>query len=216
MTTQTFKQRLVGQFRRPTGCAGTLAGWIMALRPSNRLRNAWAVEQLDVQPDDRVLEVGFGPGLAQAQIARKLGGGRYVGIDHSETMVLQASRRNRAAIERGHVQLSLASVEDIAACMPGLAGPFTKILAINVAMFWRKLDHSLRGLHSALAPGGRLAIAYQPRMAPATDEAARAEATRLEQAMRRAGFSTVETHELDRTSPITVCVLGTKNKGHQQ
>jgi hypothetical protein len=52
----TFGLRLVDQFGHPCGLPGRLAGWEMALRPSNRKRNAWAVSLLDVQPSDRVLE----------------------------------------------------------------------------------------------------------------------------------------------------------------
>src|SRR5947209_8447596 len=53
-----------GQFLRPHGFRGRAAGWVMATRGSNRERNIWAVGLLDVQPDDRVLEIGFGPGIA--------------------------------------------------------------------------------------------------------------------------------------------------------
>src|SRR5215216_4417337 len=56
------RQRLFGavvtQFVRPHGFAGRLAGWEMALRPSNRKRNRWAVALLDVQPQDHILEMG--------------------------------------------------------------------------------------------------------------------------------------------------------------
>lgn len=68
--TVTIKQRLVrrivGQFGHPEGLAGRLAGWFMAHRPSNLRRSAWVVSLLDVQPTDRVLEIGFGPGIAAA------------------------------------------------------------------------------------------------------------------------------------------------------
>jgi hypothetical protein len=49
---------IVGQFGHPRGMAGSVAGWVMARRPSNRQRNRWVVSLLDVQPTDRVLEIG--------------------------------------------------------------------------------------------------------------------------------------------------------------
>ena len=55
---------MVGQFGHPRGTAGSVAGWVMAHRSSNRRRNNWVVSLLDVQPGERVLEIGFGPGLA--------------------------------------------------------------------------------------------------------------------------------------------------------
>lgn len=59
------------QFGRPRGLLGRLAGRIMASRGSNLARNQWAVELLEVRPDDRILEVGFGPGVAVAVIGAR-------------------------------------------------------------------------------------------------------------------------------------------------
>ena len=63
-------QTLIAQFGRPTGFWGNLAGMIMAYRPSNRQRNDWTIALLDIQPQDRVLEIGFGPGVAIEKLAR--------------------------------------------------------------------------------------------------------------------------------------------------
>ncbi len=52
---------VIGQGHHPRGAAGSVTGWMFAHRPSNRQRNRWAVSLLDVQPADRVLEIGFGP-----------------------------------------------------------------------------------------------------------------------------------------------------------
>ena len=71
---------VVSQFVRPHGFAGRLAGWEMALRPSNRKRNRWAVGLLDVQPQDHILEIGFGPGLAIRELARRATDGFVLGI----------------------------------------------------------------------------------------------------------------------------------------
>ena len=97
----TARQRLFGavmtQFVRPHGFAGRLAGWEMALRPSNRKRNRWAADLLDVQPQDHILEIGFGPGLAIRELARRATGGFVLGIEHSEVMVRQATCRARSS-----------------------------------------------------------------------------------------------------------------------
>jgi SAM-dependent methyltransferase len=83
---------IVSQFGHPRGMAGHVAGWVMAHRPSNRRRNRWVVSLLDVRPADRVLEIGFGPGLAIAELSRRVGdSGHVYGIDHSEVMLRQAT-----------------------------------------------------------------------------------------------------------------------------
>ncbi len=101
------------QFGRPTGLRGCAAGLLMAHRPSNRRRNAWAVSLLDVQRDDRVLELGFGPGLAIRELSRIAAEGYVCGIDHSELMLRWARRRNADGLRRGVVDLRLGSVDEL-------------------------------------------------------------------------------------------------------
>jgi SAM-dependent methyltransferase len=81
---QRMIDAVMGQFGRPRGLAGILAGWEMTVRPSNRKRNLWAVDLLEVRPADRVLEIGFGPGVAIRALARRASAGFVYGIDHSE------------------------------------------------------------------------------------------------------------------------------------
>src|SRR5437660_2188525 len=87
---------VIGQAHHPRGAAGRVTAWEMAHRPSNRQRSVWVVSLLGVQPADRVLEIGFGPGRAVEELVRA-GAGHVSGIDHSDVMLRQASRRNTAA-----------------------------------------------------------------------------------------------------------------------
>ena len=76
----------------------------MAARDSNRSRNRWVVSQLDVQPTDRILEIGFGPGVAVGELARRATNGRIYGIDHSEVMkTVKEVDRNRVGVEADDV-----------------------------------------------------------------------------------------------------------------
>src|SRR6266704_5797067 len=123
---------VIGQGHHPRGAAESVPGWVFAHRPSNRQRNGWVVSLLGVQPADRVLEIGFGPGLAVAELVGA-GAGHVYGIDHSGVMLRQASRRNAAAIRAGRVTLINASVDQLP---PALDGPFDAILAVNSLGFW--------------------------------------------------------------------------------
>ena len=58
----SLREAIVRQFGRPTGIVGRLVGLVMATRTSNRERNRRTIELLQIQPDDRVLEIGYGPG----------------------------------------------------------------------------------------------------------------------------------------------------------
>ena len=54
----------------------------------------WVVETLGVGPDDHLLEIGCGPGVAVALICERLVSGRIVAIDRSATAISRATRRN--------------------------------------------------------------------------------------------------------------------------
>jgi SAM-dependent methyltransferase len=199
-------ERVVGQFHRPTGLGGRAAGWVMATRGSNRKRNRWAVGLLDVQPHDRVLEIGFGPGVAIQELARRAQRGLVCGIDHSEVMVRQATRRNAAAVRAGRVDLRLGSV----AQLPDYAEPFDKILAVNNAMMWDDPVERLRELRALVRPSGRIAVALQPRGPGSSDETADGAAVEISGRLTAAGFSGLRVETLDLQPTKVVCVLGTR------
>lgn len=194
----------VGQGRQPRGAAGSVTGWVFAHRPSNRRRNAWVVGLLDVQPADRVLELGFGPGIAVAELVRA-GAGHVYGADHSGVMLRQASKRNAAAIRAGRVTLVDAPVDRLP---PALDGPFDAILTVNSLGFWPEPVERLAELRRRLAPGGRMAIASQPRTPGATADTSRNAAREIETLLRDAGFTQTSTHTLPLSPPV-ICVLAT-------
>ena len=144
------------QFGHPHGPVGSLVGRIMAVE--NRARNAWALTLLDVQPGDRVLELGFGPGLAIERLACTTAARLIAGIDHSAAMVRQARRRNAAAIATGRVELRQGSFSTL----PFPEGSFDRVLAVNALHFASELASGLGGVRHALQPGGRLVIVVQP------------------------------------------------------
>ena len=106
---QTIRQILRTQFGRPAGLLGHIAGKIMAFTPSNKDRIHWTISLLDIKPDDRLLEIGFGPGYAIEIVSKMVPKGFIAGIDHSEVMVRHAAKRNARAIREGKVaQMSSA------------------------------------------------------------------------------------------------------------
>ncbi|WP_283135928.1 class I SAM-dependent methyltransferase [Rhizohabitans arisaemae] len=199
---------LVGQAHHPRGIVGWVNGWMFALRPSNRQRNIWAVSLLNVQPTDRVLEIGFGPGIAIAEFTGRATQGHVFGIDHSQTMVRQAARRNSAALRALRVHLTQASVDRL----PNFGDPLDAILAVNSVAFWPDPVERLRELRGLLRPAGRIALVSQPRCPGATRDTTVRAAQELQDLLTRAGFThlRVETLELD---PPVACVLAENSTG---
>lgn len=200
----SMRSSLVQQFGNPSGPLGVLAGLIMRMRESNRVRNRRTVELLDVQPEDRVFEVGFGPGLAVAHVAELATAGKVVGIDHSELMLREARRRNAKVIRAGRVELLLGAAD----ALPRFEQRFDKVFAVNVYMFWNDPVSVLEGLRNVMNPGGVIAITLQPRRAGATADDTEAAAERISTSLRAAGFVDVRTEILDVAPVVAACVLG--------
>ena len=196
------------QFGRPTGLRGSAAGLLMAHRPSNRRRNAWAVSLLDARRDDRVVELGFGPGLAIRELSRIAAEGYVCGIDHSELMLRWARRRNADGLRSGVVDLRLGSVDEL----PAFDALFDKILAVNTMVFGSEPVARLAELRRLLRPGGLIAVAYQPRGPGATDETSAAKGREIAVALIRARFTEVRLETM-RLKPAVVCALGVNGAG---
>jgi len=203
---------LARQFGNPSGAAGRLAGWIMATRPSNRRRNEWTVDLLDMRPGHRVLEIGFGPGIALGLAARRVGSGLVAGIDRSATMVQLARRRHRALVESGHMDVNIGSVERLGEVLgPSPDAFFDRIFAVNAVMFWQEPATCIRALAAHLAPGGRMAFTFQPRLGDKTDAAAIEAGNRLRKWLEGAGMGNVRVEVLSELSPVAVCVIGDRS-----
>ena len=115
---------------------------------SERLRSV--VEQLDLRPDDRVLEIGCGHGVAATLVCERLEGGRLTAIDRSEKMIQAAKRRNAAHIEAGEAGFLVADLEDFD---PG-DRRFDKVFAVRVGLFDRDPARARGIVEGWLAPGG--------------------------------------------------------------
>lgn len=145
----------LSQFALPRGLVGHAAGWIMAVK--NRPMNRLAVELLDPDPADRILEIGIGAGAALQMLARRAGHGRIAGVDPSATMLKQARWRNRRAVAAGVVELRQAD----AARLPFDDGGFAKVFAVNSFHLWPAPLAGLAEARRVLAPGGMLLLALR-------------------------------------------------------
>lgn len=192
------------QFSKPTGWLGWCIGQLMAFK--NRQRSEWLITLLKVQPSDRILEIGFGSGVDIARVAVLAQQGFVAGIDHSEVMVQQASKRNAIAIQAKQVELQCAS----ASAIPYPSETFDKIFSINVAHFWTDPLAVLAELQRLLKPGGLIAIAIQPRNPNATEATSQETGKFLINALISAGFEQVRLETKPMQPVSVVCVLGIK------
>ncbi len=91
------------QYENPRGIVGTYIGEKMVRQ--HRIEVDWTIEQLDLQPDLRVLDLGCGAGDALAQMLRSFENVHMTGLDRSPTIVRLALRRNRTDVQAGRANV---------------------------------------------------------------------------------------------------------------
>ncbi|MCB9478024.1 MAG: class I SAM-dependent methyltransferase [Deltaproteobacteria bacterium] len=188
-------------FGRPRGVVGRFVGWFMASR--NPARGDWGLELLDVGPEDNVLEIGFGPGVFLEKAAARTSG-HVAGVDHSDVMVAQAKRRNKATIAEGRMRV----VQGDASSLPFPDAHFDRVLSINSYHHWHDPAAAMNEIARVLKPGGAVVIVEQAMAKDATDEASRAIGRDVVERMNVAGFSNVETRERPMPPRLAVGVIG--------
>lgn len=126
--------------------------------PTRLLR---AADLLALRGDERVLELGSGPGVLAGLVLDRHPGVAYVALDRSPVAVGRALRRNAAAVDAGRLVVREGAVEDAGVLLAGDA-PFDVVVAVNVNLFWtRDARPECRALAGLLRPGGRLWLVYE-------------------------------------------------------
>ncbi|GAA0944643.1 class I SAM-dependent methyltransferase [Pseudonocardia zijingensis] len=163
-------------------------------------RLVWAVETLGVRPDDRVLEIGCGHGVAVSLVCERLAGGSVLGIDRSATMVEMALRRNATHVAAGRAAFQVAALHeaDLGEARFDLA------FAIHVPVLLRgDPARELAVVRAHLAPGGRFALPFQ-QLDPASTEPT---VERLAGVLEAGGLTVVERHVAELASGRAGCVV---------
>ncbi len=143
-------------------------GWQAIPMPLPQIppRIRWAVDVMDVQPSDHLLEIGCGAGHGAELICSRLIKGKLFAIDRSESGVDRTKRRNKRFLDAGRLtvrQIDLATLR-----VP--VRRLDKVYAFNVNLFWvRECADEVALLHERLVPGGAAFFffeAKQPELAP--------------------------------------------------
>lgn len=149
--------------KHPSGLFGRVLGWIW-WRETAPI-NDHALQLLDVQPGEHVLELGFGPGRTIRQLVQA--GARVTGVDVSTRMIRLAARRNRTAVRAGTATLHQGDGTDL----PIGDRRIDAVVSVHTIYFWS--DHAAVAAEfgRVLSPGGRLVLGMRDPALPLTDRA---------------------------------------------
>lgn len=161
-------------------------------------RIRWAVDVIDVQPADQILEIGCGQGHAAELICSRLETGKLLAIDRSESGVDRTKRRCGEFISAGRLTVRHIDLATLRIPIKRL----DKVFAFNVNLFWvRDCQDELGLLHERLSPGGTLALFY---------DATRSEQlpTQLEKASQALVQAGLRVGVVESQNPAVVGLLG--------
>ena len=140
--------RFIGnQFKRPSGFFGRVVSKIMI--KGNSPEYDKIIPELEINQNESILEIGYGHGVGIDRIASKYNC-RISGIDFSELMFREASKRNKKHIENKKVELRYGDFLN----SEMVTNKYDKVFCLNVIYFWDRLDEPFVKIRRGLKEGG--------------------------------------------------------------
>jgi len=106
---------------------------------------------MDIQPSDRILDLGCGTGWASRRMARGAKTGEVVGLDVADGMLHRAEEISSAF---KNIRYVWGSAEKI----PSPNGCFSKVLSVESFYYYADQGKALNELYRVMAPGARVFI----------------------------------------------------------
>lgn len=203
--------KLIGkQMQYPKGFFGkVLFAW---MTPKTIAHARWTADLLGIQPEDHIIEIGFGNGANIELLLRRAVRGSVTGVEISKTAIEMASKKNAKAISEGRVTLHLA----LGNALPSENNAFDKACSVATAYVIEDPGAVFKEMFRVLKPKGRAAVTFPVRerfmrfKPVATEGFYLHELADLEAAFRNAGFVNCRTERNDRVKFGAHCMLGEK------
>jgi SAM-dependent methyltransferase len=146
------------QLANPSVVIGRFALAPIWNRRNAALNNA-AFVAMEIEPQDAVLEVGFGGGYLLGRMLEVVQEGTVAGVDKSAAMVAYCRRRYRSQIRSGRLVLHCDAGEHI----PFGSGEFTKACAVNSLFYWEDVRSVLSEVCRVLKEGATFVLCFTDR-----------------------------------------------------
>ncbi|NII84368.1 MULTISPECIES: class I SAM-dependent methyltransferase [unclassified Pedobacter] len=147
-------KNIAKQLACPEGEHGIKTGEMM--HANNIGMTTSAIEALNLQNNETVLEIGHGNGGHIAQLLLKAENLAYFGADISATIIAEAEKINQDFITKGKVHFQLTD----GVTLPFDDDRFDKVFTVNTIYFWTNPSEYLSEIKRILRPDGTLAICF--------------------------------------------------------
>lgn len=142
-----------GNPRKPQGEEGIQM--LLRMNESHSAVTEWALDFLDIQENDQVLDIGCGGGATLMRMSKHIQTGHLTGIDYSEISVNLSRELNAGDIYSGKMEILRASVERL----PVEDEKFDKIVTVESFYFWPNPVDNLKEVLRTLKKGGVFLLA---------------------------------------------------------
>ena len=143
---------LARQVRKPHKWIGRPFLWLMNVSHSSL--TDWGLEQVTIEKNFRILDIGCGGGRTIQKLAAIATEGVVYGVDYASGSVAVSRSKNKELIKMGRVEIHEGSVSQL----PFPDSLFDLALAVETQYYWPDLVNDMKEVRRVLKPGGRLVV----------------------------------------------------------
>lgn len=116
-----------------------------------------SIKALSIEDGNHILEIGHGNGRHVENLLERAENLRYVGIDISETMHIEAEKNNTNFQDKAEFVLYEGEI------LPFEDKTFDKIFTVNTVYFWKNPVNFLNGIYRILKDNGTFVLTFGQR-----------------------------------------------------
>lgn len=152
----TLIQSWIGkQMREPKGL---FSKWVARYMEKNHHNiNEWTLQLLNIQENDRILEIGTGRGITLSKVAEKLDRGKVYGVDASRHMIKYAKRKHKKLAEQDKAVITLGKAEQL----PFEDRSFNKLFTVQTIYYLKDIEQVMKEVYRVLQVDGEVFLSFQ-------------------------------------------------------
>ena len=192
-------KNFVSQTRKPEGVLGKMM--LKGMNTGHARVADWGMDHLHKEDAEAILEIGCGGGRNAGELLKRYPGSHVTAVDYSSLSVEKAREYNKESIAAGRCVCMQAN----AASLPFDEAGFDLATAFETIYFWPGLENCFSKVCRVLKPGGVFLIvnesdgedAASQKYEEIIDGMKTYTDKQIEEALKKAGFSRVESNHHD-------------------